>query len=820
MEAAVEHQGWRAAFFGRTRELRELQQMLEAGARLVTVVAPGGYGKSRLVHELCARMAPGYEHGSREILLAPVRSPLRIARVAAEGLGLRLLGDTPPLAQLLDYLRGKQMLLHFDNFEHLMPGAQVLNEILAWAEGIDIVASSREPLRLEAERVYSLAPLPTGLNGAAPSLALLASPAAELFSSRAAEAQPAFALAPDNAAQVDQVCDALDGVPLAIELAAAWMDTYSLPELLRELRQQLDIVSRDEDVATGHRSLRASCDWSFALLNDEQRLALRCLSVFKGGFDEHGASAMLPLPDMPAVLDSLVDKSWLYTRELAGRRRYLMHDAALREYAFQRLLASDDFEVVVLKHASYFADILEQNNSKLRSAAQLDAVRRIRLELENIYEALDTVLRRLNLPLLAVFARCLHPYLMLSGAAQECLAHYHEIKACCPDPGDSELEAHTILGLARSHVQLGSYREARACAEDALQVALRRADARMRGEAETVLGELDRLEGRHPEARMHFNRALGAVREAGDTGGQAAALQGLGWVEMVESDYATARTLIDESLALRRGLGDEVGVAACLSNLANMAYREGQYGEAAQLGTESLEACQRLGDQRGVAQALNSLGNVEFSRCDYTAAWNLYGESLRMCREAGSRFGIATSLNNLGNVEYCVGHMLDARKLHEEGLAIKREIGDRIGISYSLNNLGNISTRLMEYARAARELQEALEIALELSSTECMLAPLGISAHLLCRTGAWAAAGTLYSGVQSQSACTKIALDPMDSGMLLAAGEMLQRELGPQDTEQLRLRAGSLSCPELTALALPELAAVAQRGGGAEDATA
>ncbi len=328
------------SFIGRERDMNELMRLLlEGNQRLITITAPGGYGKSRLATQLCANMLEDFENGVFEVLLAPVGSHERIVGTAASALGFQFYGKAEPQQQLIDYLREKNMLVSFDNFEHVMEGKELLAEILKNAPKVSILVTSREPLRVQAEKVYPLEPLPIGVGradqpgpvgrppvgrrpesgeerrgtGPRPTAesqipeAGLVSPAypgdddrqpdlpksVQLFVDRASLVKHDFALDDENLALANELCAKLEGVPLAIEMSAGWADSFTLAELLAEVAQQLELTARMADVPERQRSIRASLDWSYNLLSDEQASVLRAVSAFKGGFFLEAAEAVV-----------------------------------------------------------------------------------------------------------------------------------------------------------------------------------------------------------------------------------------------------------------------------------------------------------------------------------------------------------------------------------------------------------------------------------------------------------------------------------------------------------------------------------------------
>ncbi|MBN2081326.1 tetratricopeptide repeat protein [bacterium] len=792
------------SFVGRERELTELSRLLLDGVRLVTVTAPGGYGKSRLAAELLNVLRHNHGRECYEVLLAPLDDYRRIPWALAEVLGLHLASDSEPLDQLASSLNGRRAILHFDNFEHLQAGNEFIAGLLERVPDLRIVVTSREILRLPDEYVFELEPLPVE-NGASAFSHPHQPAALMLFANRAQRADRSFILTDENDAAVAEICRELDGVPLAIELVAAWSGTYDLAELTAQLRHQLDIQAPAEEGPRRQASLRASCDWSYALLNEYEQATLRCLSVFRGGFTLSAAQAVLPSIDLEETLTALAEKSWMFARATSLGVRYFMANKAIREYAYQQLLASDDYELAVGAHCRHFGQLLESLCEQLTTAEQFTALKALDTERENLYTALDTALMQSDPTLVQPLARYLQEYLLIIGAARPCADYYTRIADYAASHKDRHLQAQADLALGYAYTRLADYATARRHCEQAAERFGQLSDTAAQAEAWIALGEIERLESNLDQARFQFNRGLAALRETGDLHGLSNALFGLGRVAENESDFALARELINESLSLSRELGDKYDIALCLNSLGNMAYREGDYISARALHSESLRLRRSLGDRRGIAQSLSNLGNVEFAESDYSAAWTLYADSLRIRRDIGELFGQAASLNNLGNVQYCEGNFADAQQLHLDGLEIKRTIGDYIGCSYSLNNLGNIAIRLGDYALARAQLAEAVKIAREVGNRECMIAPVALIANLLARTGKHRVSAILAAGVRRQLEVTGLAMDPMDGGMLEEGERDALENLAASDQLEVKEAGAEMGLDDLIDLALREL---------------
>jgi predicted ATPase/class 3 adenylate cyclase/tetratricopeptide (TPR) repeat protein len=830
-------------FVGRAREINELEELLvgraaataiggsqagtpapparKADARLVTITAPGGYGKSRLAAQLCADLLPRFERGAFFIELAPLSEHTRIIYQLASAIGFQFYGSRDPREQIIGYLREKEMLLCFDNFEHVLSGASLVSEILKTAPRIKIVATSREPLRLSGEQVYALQPLRVGSTpvlGGDPlntrTEAGATADAALLFTDRAALVSPGFELDAANSQLIEQICAKLEGVPLAIELAAAWTDSFTLPELLTELSQQLELTARLSDVPERHRSVRASLDWSWNLLTEKQRTMLMLLSIFRGGCFADGAAAVLDMQGMPLrqALAALTDKSWLYNRPVAGQTRFFIRDMASHEYALEKLRetgstrvpagdSSDThaevgatasstrteagatgslYEHAVMSHARCFSALMEREGPRLHGHGQLEALSAIKLELLNVYEALEALEQRLYVgstgfqpagvegrqdvrasndagrqdarltadpaSLLLPIARWLREYLDMASEYRSLLERYAALQEAVGRASELwQLSIWALLGCGWAHCRLSAYDEA--CVELGRAQALAEAFSDHLGSATSLmrLGNVKQLQGNYSAARELFSAALAVQRETGDRHGIALSLHSLGFVEHRQGNHAAARELCAEALTIRREIGDRYGIAAGLNNLGIVEYTQDNYAAARELHTESLAIKREIGDRAGIALSFYNLGNVEYMQGNYSSARELFAEALAIRREIGDNQGVAASLNNMGSVESGLGNYAAARELFAGSLAIKREIGDRSGIAYSLNNMGVVEYMQGNYDAARELFAGSLAIKREIgdrSGIAYSLNNMGIVEYI---QGSYSAARKLYS---------------------------------------------------------------------------
>jgi predicted ATPase/class 3 adenylate cyclase len=705
------------AFIGRERELDELFALLTDGStRLVTLLAPGGYGKSRLASQAGAELLSRFPHGVFEVRLAEIDDPTRLLEAVAAAAGFQFFGNRDPQQQLRDFLRGKELLLLLDNCEHVLAGIAVVSDLLQTARKLRVLATSREPLRLTGERLYRLEPLAGARDGGA----------VQLFADRAALVRPAFALSDDAAGWAERICQRLGGVPLAIELAAAWADSFTLPEMYEELEQQLHLAARLTDLPERQRSVRASCDWSWSLLPPEQQAALLRLAPFRGGFFLDAAEAVLGLRGfaLRGLLSSLCDKGWLMAGEpgpaSAGpqaHKRYSIRDAASHEYIRERLdeagsgAALQDslppppvlgarheaareataFRRVALQaHAAYCAALLEAEGPRLSGAGEPDggagqhaALQRFRLEFENLLAALDTALAEGAVAWLLAQARHLGKYLDTTSAFQRMDETYQRLLAAAQQLQAAELELQARLGLGMAAFRRGRY----APAEE--QAAAAAALARALGE-DAALASALRLgatalsfHGGSAAAEPALEESLALCCRAGDRRGENAALLSLGVVAYNQGRYAEARGFYLQALGILRELGDRRNEARLLVNLANVEYQLRDLAEARRLQEQAIAALRESGDRQGEANALSNLGAVEFREGRLEEARALFVRALDILRDAGDRQAEAMTLGNIGSAEQQLGGRDAAAAAHRAALELWRAVGDGVGLALS-----------------------------------------------------------------------------------------------------------------------------------------
>jgi predicted ATPase/class 3 adenylate cyclase len=663
---------------GRERELAALRAMLAAQeTRLITLVGPGGTGKTRLALQAAAESLEHFADGVWWVPLAAVSDPENVAQAIAAPLGIREGPAQPLLESLASHLRSRQTLLLLDNFEHLRDAAPQIQHLLHSAPGLVMLVTSREPLRLRAEREFPVDPLPLPVADRGISVQdALAAPAVRLFVERAQARKPAFALDDANVADVVAICRRLDGLPLAIELAAARVRILTPAALLARLDQRLSILTGGaRDLPERQQTLRAAIAWSYDLLVPPERAFFARLGVFAGGCTLEAAEAVcsaaggLPL-DLLDGIDSLVQKSLLRQEEgPGGDPRFTMLET-IREFAQERLLELTEADALRQAHADTLLALAENVNRDDLSA-EVDLLNRLEADHANFRQAIA--------------------YYTSQGAAG--LAKRVRLVAA-------------LAHFWRTHGHLAEGRreleEAIAAEGDIPPAQCARAikGAALLAEAQ---GDLDGAE------RLN-EQVLALLRETGDLVGVADSLTGLGVIARQRGDLKTARSRHQEALDAWRRAGDEAGTAGALLDLGLIRQLEGDYVGAEPALKESLGLFRRLGDDLGEAHALHYLGLHAMATASLPESIKWFGESLRLWHAMGNRQMIATDFSNLGEAQHLSGALDEAERLFREALTLFEALGDPRGRGFVLGQVGLVALDRGNPKEARELLRESLRL--------------------------------------------------------------------------------------------------------------
>ncbi|MBI1743002.1 tetratricopeptide repeat protein [Candidatus Acetothermia bacterium] len=708
-----------SSFVGRKREVSELKQLLSK-TDLLTVTGIGGCGKTRLALSVATALAPEYADGIGWIELAALTEAELIPQAIASVLGLREERNRPLLATLSEYLKSRELLLILDNCEHLIAGcARVVDALLRSCPHMQILATSREALGITGETVWKTPPLfvPHLENLPSRQEELVSTvskyEAIELFVTRVTECVPEFAITAQNALTIVEICHRLDGIPLALELAAARARALSLEEILGRLNDALGLLTQGNRTAPHHhQTLRAALDWSFRLLSEQEQLLFRRLSVFAGGFTlemVEGSCSEPPLSALEALdlLTHLINKSLVSVSYREGKVRYHLLDT-VRQYAAENLESCGEASAMRKRHGEFFSHLAESSRTALRGPHQVAWLDRLETNHDNLRAALTWNL--VHNPKIGLrMAHGLQHFWSVRGHLSEG-RRWIEASLVVEDffPVD-RAEALNRAGIMAS--EQGDYKQAITRYEESL--ALWRQLGDKRGIVTTLnnLGGIAWARGDFPRARALFEESLALKRKLGDDKfAVASSLNNLGLIAQTLGEYAKAQTLHAESLAIRQELGDKRGMASSFVNLGSIAQAQGDYPTAHSQLERSLALHREIGDRQGTALSLYTLGNLTQITGDYTAARSYHQESLDIRQEVGDKRGISYSLSSLGGIAQIQGDNSTARSLYEKGLAIQHELGDKQGIAYSLFNLGSIAQTQEDYTTASALHEESLAI--------------------------------------------------------------------------------------------------------------
>ena len=728
-------------FIGREAELAEIAGLLnETDCRLLTLVGPGGIGKTRLALEAASRTAEDFPYGAYFFPGSQLSSPEHLVSGLASSLSFSFYAEGDSVTQLLDYLREKKLLIVMDSFERFIDeGSALLTHILEAAPGVKIMVTSQERLNLKGEWILEVGGMSVPANShdfdlAAPDKF----DAINLFLHGARRVYPGATFTIEEEPLISSLCRFLEGMPLGIELASSWIRFLPLKEICTEIENSLDFLSTTlRDIPERHRNLRVAFEYSWSLLKPEDKLAFARMSVFRGGFRREAGEDVADAP--LSLITALMDKS-LLRRSLTGR--YEMH-GVLRAYAWEKLSEEGaELERVKDIFSNYYLHLLQDCEVDYLQARQIEAMITLEDEIENIREAWKMAVHGLRLEEL--------------NRSISALYLFYDINAWLEEGekllGELVDTVRASAGDTRPHRRIEKEIMAKAITRQGC-LALRMG---MYEKAEQLLGEgLQMLRGLELKEEVAFNLIYS------------------GLLSERTGDYTWASGLYREGLDIYRKLGDRRGVALALHSQA--IHSLVGYKEASKLYRESLEIYRKLGDLRGMSISINNLGVASFYLDDYEEAKHHYGESLVIDRRLGDRRGIAIGLMNLGEVAGKLGQKEEARKLCEESLEVFREIGDRRGMASTYSTMGQLAMDSGDLGEAARRFRDALAISEEIRAIPVSLNTMARMALLLEKRGKKGRSFEVVSAVLSHEGC-----------------EVETKNLG----EQLRDRlAGELSAP-------------------------
>jgi predicted ATPase/class 3 adenylate cyclase len=630
---------------GREKEVAEVCDLLGAEAtRLLTLTGPGGIGKTRLALQAAADLLDEFPDGTYFVQLATLTEAELFISAVAETLGVREIGEQPLDESLKDYLHERRLLLLLDNFEQVLGAAPTVTELLTAAPGLKVLATSRAPLGLYGEHELPVPPLTLPDLKLQPPLERLTQyEAVGLFVERARAVKPDFKVTNESAPAVAEICVRLDGLPLAIELAAARIKMLPPKAMLQRLSSRLKLLTGGaRDLPERQRTLRATIEWSFALLNEGEQVLFGRLAVFSGGRTLEAIEAIcdaegdLPMEVFDGV-SSLLDKSLLRQEEGPnGEPRFVMLET-VHEFAREKLKESAEAEEINRAHAQYFLTLAEEANPELKGANQLEWLERLEAEHDNMRAALTWALKRKEVEVALRLGGALWWFWSMRGYHSEGRRWLEEALAM-DGRVSPEVRAMALAGVGELAFDQGDLDRAKEACQEGLEL-LEHEEGREAREAKlnllVWLGFVAWVREEYERAKQLFEEGLALSRERSDTWWLATFLLYVAIVPHYLGDYERATELTEESMDLFRDQGDKHSLAYCLNNLAMMVYSQGDLGRAAQLTEEAVALFRELGARGDVALGLYNLGWIALLQDDLGRAADIYKESLTLAWDTG-----------------------------------------------------------------------------------------------------------------------------------------------------------------------------------------
>ena len=646
----------RSSLIGREREVENVVDLLrQPDVRLLTLTGAGGAGKTRLAIAVAHAVGPGFPAGVQFVGLASITDSDLVATALAKSLDLPEVSNRSVPELLSDYLQDAgPFLFVLDNFEQVLPAAKLVADILAACPSLKVLVTSRSGLRLYAEQEFPVTPLEQDS-------------AVQLFVNRATAVRPNFAVTPENSETIREICSRLDGLPLAIELAAPRTKLLSPQAILDRLQSRLQLLTGGAiDLPERQQTLRNTIDWSHGLLNESEQKLFRRFSVFSGGCTLEAAEAICNTGrdlgmDVFDGLASLVDKNLVQRMDLlAAEARFTMLET-VREYAVERLAVSGEEEATRRAHAAYCLVLAEEGNPELSPAERAQWLSRCDLEIDNFRSALDWLFTNKN----------------LDWGLRLCMALFR-------------------FWDMREHMTEGRIR---------LENILRLAGAgykKERARLGIVIAALSAAQGDFAGGRRFAEQSLSLYQELNDRWGVAAALNALGVGARDSGDYEMAQSCFEQCLECWRELPDQIETARCLHNLANIAKIRGDYSRAHVALREATDIFESVGDRSGAAWSVNQGGDIERGQGNVEAASDCYRRALKAFRDVGDRWGCARSLADLGHV-YCEQKKYEAAQdAYCEALRVFAELGHKRGMARVLDGLACLCAVQRQAARALK----------------------------------------------------------------------------------------------------------------------
>ena len=767
------------AFVERPFAMQRISEQLDQmDCRLLTLVGPGGIGKSRLALEVAKRHLSDFQQGVYFVNFVSGRSP-DIVNTIANVIDLRSRHDRTPSEELIQYLQDREILLVLDNFDYLIEHANVLSQILSGAPSVKMMVTARERLNLQEEWLYNVnaLPVPHVPVAGVPVEEILTFPSIQLFDQSARRMNSNFRIMEDLESVIE-ICHLVQGVPLAIELAASWTRMMPVTQILDEIHRGLDILSTTlRNVPERHRSMRAVFESSWNQITEDERRVFRRLSVFRGGFNQVAGQKITDASIF--VLSTLVDKSLL----TPVNGRYDIHEL-LRQFAEEKLRQDPaEYAEIMDRHCTYYATFMAERDRQLSFNLENTAFDEVMSDIDNVWAAWDHALRTQDVPHIDQFLMALYRVHDLQSRYRDGETAFRvasETLFALQDPPITAYRARMLLGACVQH--LTRFDEARDIVESVLPVLIEHGNPWDKIVALRSLANIAYSKGDYLEARKHFSAVRDMLTEINELPAHATIFFRLSDIEAVLGNYKGARQLLEESRDVIEISGGTVNVMRYCITMGDVEYKLGQFDAATRHFEEALEYSRELEVPTSVAVALVSLGRTSYATGDYEKSIWYCEQSIEICNEIRNMWGTAFALMHMGRAYFRLGEFADAQRQFRLALEISKEIKSRWIRSMTLRYRAAAHHAMGNFDEAMNDLRTAYAIASEISARPVIMEIIAAMAGLLLEQGNIEAAIQLAAYVRDEPVSEYETLVQAEAVLDAAAGPATDLDLTIEST--------------------------------------
>ena len=773
------------SFIGREDEIAQLMTELEK-TRLLTLTGIGGAGKTRLGLEVAKQQLEFFTDGVWFIDLAAVEDPKQIPPVLASTLGIKERGGQSVTDAIMAHLEHGKVLLILDNCEQIIgEAAKFTEKLLQACPDLKILVTSRQSMNISGETVYDVPPLTLPCDQ--DSIANLREfDAIKLFEERARASRSEYSLSESDAGIVLKICREIDGLPLAIELAAARMKLLSPLQIAERLEDRFRLLSRGSNTAEPRQqTLWAMIDWSFNLLDEMGQKLLPRLSVFRGGFTLEAVENICAGDGIEKsraldLLTDLAERSLILIGDRGDAVRYRLLET-VRHFGEEKLAESGHNESLKLAHLTHFMAMAEEAEPHFIGPEQRSALSKVESEHDNIRAAIDWALqskRDLSTQGLRLVAALGKYWELQSRWTEGRTLLDGAVRSANDAPPETRAKALRASGFIA--FRQGDYESALDQQTEGLRLSQSASDLPGEGFALNNLGSIHWAKADLLMAQEYYEQALNVFEKAQDAYGLSASLHNLALIAQENGDLERARHMYEKSLRAKRKIADQANIAITLNNLGNIAFQQGDYDYAIEIHEEALSLRKESGDQGMIASSLTNLGNMFWSKGELESAGTYYRESIVIKREIGDQAGIARSINNLGSVYKSLRNFDAARLSYREALRLRRELNDARGIASSLTNLATLESSLNNFSQAKTHLIESVGLSIELGERLALAQSLAQIAHCYAKADDYSSAAQLIAMTEYLIEQTQGALEPDAFNFYTSCNALLDEALSDQ----------------------------------------